>query len=71
MQSIRTTDEYKEYELVEERDDEYFDLVYQYVLDMKEIPETFSVTDEYGFEFETNVKHWLSKDQMETLKKLL
>jgi hypothetical protein len=71
MYAVRVDSEYEEYELYEEYDNEYFELILEYVNDMKSIPNRFTVITDNGDEFVTNVSQWLTKKQIAELEKLL
>jgi hypothetical protein len=71
MYAVRVDSEYEEYELYEEYDNEYFELILEYVNDMKSIPNRFTVITDNGNEFVTNVSQWLTKKQLSELEKFL
>jgi hypothetical protein len=71
MYAVRVDSEYEEYELYESFDNEYFELILEYVNDMKSIPNRFTVITDNGDEFVTNVSQWLTKKQIAELEKLL
>jgi hypothetical protein len=71
MYAIKVDSEYEEYELYESFDNEYFELILEYVNDMKSIPNRFTVITDNGDEFVTNVSQWLTKKQIAELEKLL
>jgi hypothetical protein len=71
MYAVRVDSEYEEYELYESFDNEYFELILEYVNDMKSIPNRFTIITDNGDEFVTKPSQWLTKKQIAELEKLL